>query len=223
MDMIAAAVLLLFVLVGARQGLVRALAGLVIVIVALLGAAMISATFTEPLAHLAAPVVERYVEDKVADAVTDHTGALDVQRQDTDLEELLDILGIDADARRSIGTRAEETMRQTGATVLSAVVESLARSVIYGVLFLVSFIALSLLLHVLAKAMDLLTRLPGLHTLNALGGAATGFVKGALALFLAIWVLRRLGVSFETAEVAQTYILRFFAAHTPLSALSLLQ
>ena len=102
-------------------------------------------------------------------------------------------------------------------------VESLARSVIYGVLFLVSFIALSLLLHVLAKAMDLLTRLPGLHTLNALGGAATGFVKGALALFLAIWVLRRLGVSFETAEVAQTHILRFFAAHTPLSALSLLQ
>lgn len=59
MDTIAAAVLLLFVLVGARQGLVRALAGLVIVIVALLGAAMISATFTEPLAHLAAPVVER--------------------------------------------------------------------------------------------------------------------------------------------------------------------
>ena len=47
-----------------------------------------------------------------------------------------------------------------------------------------------------------------------------GFI---LALFLAIWVLRRLGVAFETDNVSQTYILQFFATHTPLSALSLLQ
>ena len=58
---------------------------------------------------------------------------------------------------------------------------------------------------------------------NALGGAALGLVKGVLVLFLAIWAARRLGISFETEEVAQTYILQFFAAHTPLSMLSLLQ
>ena len=71
--------------------------------------------------------------------------------------------------------------------------------------------------------MDLLAKLPGLSSLNALGGAALGLVKGALVLFLAIWAARRLGVSFETEEVAQTYILQFFATHTPLSMLSLLQ
>lgn len=50
-----------------------------------------------------------------------------------------------------------------------------------------------------------------------------GLIEGALVLFLAIWVLRRFGVSFETDTVSATHILRFFATHTPLSALSLLQ
>ena len=66
-------------------------------------------------------------------------------------------------------------------------------------------------------------QLPGLHLVNSLGGAAIGLVEGALVLFLVIWVLRRFGVSFETDTVSATHILRFFATHTPLSALSLLQ
>ena len=86
-----------------------------------------------------------------------------------------------------------------------------------------SRISLWLLLHVLATAMDLLAKLPGLSSVNALGGAALGLVKGALVLFLAVWAARHLGVSFETKDVAQTYILQFFATHTPLSVLSLLQ
>ena len=41
----------------------------------------------------------------------------------------------------------------------------------------------------------------------------------ALLLFLAVWLLRRFGVSFETDTVSATHILRFFTTHTPLSAL----
>ena len=59
--------------------------------------------------------------------------------------------------------------------------------------------------------------------LGLAGGAVIGLIEGALVLFLAIWVLRRFGVSFETDTVSATHILRFFATHTPLSALSLLQ
>ena len=112
---------------------------------------------------------------------------------------------------------------ETGVSVVSAVIQSLARSVIYGILFVLGFIVLTILLHILAAAMDLLTKLPGLHAVNALGGGALGLVKGALVVFLGIWFLRRLGVSFETDNVAQTYLLKFFAANTPLSVLSLLQ
>lgn len=46
---------------------------------------------------------------------------------------------------------------------------------------------------------------------------------GALVLFLAVWVLRRLGMSFETGPAAQTILFQFFTTHTPLDVLSLLQ
>ena len=223
MDIAAAAILLLFLILGARAGLIRSLAGLVIVVVALVGAGMIAATFADPAAKLVAPMIEKAVAEKVEEAITAETGMLDTERVDPEIGELLSMLGLDEDVKESITTRAEQTIRDTGASVISAVVESLCRSVIYGLLYILSFLGLWLLLHVLAKAMDLLARLPGLSTLNALGGAALGLVKGVLVLFLAIWAARRLGVSFETEEVAQTYILQFFATHTPLSMLSLLQ
>lgn len=223
MDIAAAAVLLLFLILGARAGLIRSLAGLVIVVVALVGAGMIAATFADPAAKLAAPMIEKAVTQKVEKAITAETGMLDTERADPEIGELLSMLGLDEEVKENITNRAEQTIRDTGASVISAVVESLCRSVIYGLLYILSFLGLWLLLHVLAKAMDLLARLPGLSTLNALGGAALGLVKGVLVLFLAIWAARRLGVSFETEEVAQTYILQFFATHTPLSMLSLLQ
>jgi hypothetical protein len=163
------------------------------------------------------------VTQKVEEAITAETGRLNVERVDPEIGELLSMLHLDEDVRESIADRAEQTVRETGASVISAVVESLCRTAIYGLLYILAFLGLWLLLHVLAAAMDLLAKLPGLSFLNALGGAALGLVKGALVLFLAIWAARRLGVSFETEEVARTYILQFFATHTPLSVLSLLQ
>ena len=223
MDIAAAAVLLLFLILGARAGLVRTLAGLLIVVVALVGAGMIAATFTDPATRLVAPMIEKAVTQKVEEAITAETGRLNVERVDPEIGELLSMLHLDEDVRESIADRAEQTVRETGASVIAAVVESLCRTAIYGLLYILAFLGLWLLLHVLATAMDLLAKLPGLSFLNALGGAALGLVKGALVLFLAIWAARRLGVSFETEEVARTYILQFFATHTPLSVLSLLQ
>ena len=65
MDIAAAAVLLLFLVLGARAGLIRSLAGLVIVVVALVGAGMIAATFADPAAKLAAPMIEKAMTQKV--------------------------------------------------------------------------------------------------------------------------------------------------------------
>ena len=95
-------------------------------------------------------------------------------------------------------------------------------SVAYGVLFILSFLLLLLMLHVLVGAMDLVMKLPLLHGLNSLGGGALGLVEGALVLFLAVWAARRLGVSFETEALAEAHILRIFTTNTPLSLLSFL-
>ena len=135
---------------------------------------------------------------------------------------MLALLGLDEDVRGSLAERAEESIRDTGASIASAVVESMVSSFAYGILFILSFLALLLLLHVLVGAMDLVMKLPLLHGLNALGGGVLGLIEGALLLFLAVWAARRLGISFETEALAEAHILRIFTTNTPLSLLSFL-
>lgn len=222
-DAIVVVVLLVFTIRGARQGLVRALAGLVMVIVALVGAGMIAATFSGPAAKLVAPVIQKHITSRVEEAITVQTGAaLEEAGEETQMEGLLALLGLDEDVRNSLAEQAEERVRETGASIVSAVVESLVGSIAYGVLFILAFLALLLLLHVLVGAMDLVMKLPLLHGLNSLGGGVLGLAEGALVLFLAVWAARRLGISFETETLAEAHILRIFTTNTPLSLLSFL-
>ena len=54
-----------FTVIGARRGLLQTLTGLVIVVVALVGAGMIATTFSGPAAKLAAPLIEKQIEKKI--------------------------------------------------------------------------------------------------------------------------------------------------------------
>lgn len=226
-DLSVAAVLLGFAVFGARRGLLRSVAGLVIVVLALVGAGMIAATFTEPLTKLTAPLIREHFETRVDEAMAAESDKAQMPEADMeggfDAESLLALLGLDAAVREDLAERAGEAIRETGVTLAMAVAESLARSVIYGGLYILSFLALLVLLHVLMRAMDLVLKLPGLHLLNTLGGGAAGLIEGALLLFLAVWVLRHLGVSFETGPAAEAHILSVFTTNTPLSVLSFLQ
>ena len=133
---------------------------------------------------------------------------------------LLDLLGVDQVRRDALSSRAQETVRETGASIAAAVVESLAQSVLYGILYLLSFSLLTIALHLLVRMLDAVLKLPGLHGLNALGGGLIGLAEGALLLFLAVWVLRLLGMSFDGQE--SSWIFRFFTTHSPLDALAFL-
>ena len=226
-DMIAAAVLIAAAAWGAHRGLFRALAGLAVVIVALVGAAVIANALAAPAARLVTPLIREGIETRVDEAMAQQSQEVQMPEEDVDegfaIADLLALMGLDEDVRDSLVRQTEEKIQDTGISLAMAVVESVAQSILYAALFLISFVGLTILLKLLIRAMDLVLQLPGLHLVNSLGGGLIGLAEGALALFLAIWVLRRFGVSFETDTVSATHILRFFATHTPLSALSLLQ
>lgn len=208
-----------FTVFGAKRGLLRTLAGLVIVVVALVGAGMIATTFSGPAAKLAAPLIEKQIEKKIDAAIAESAPSSHVD-EDSQLEGLLSLLGLDTEVRSSLMEKTRDTVRDTGVSVVTAVVTGVAQSMIYGVLYILSFVALTVLLHVLFKAMGLLTKLPGLRSLNALGGGVLGLIEGGLLLFLAVWAARRLGVSFEAQPFADAHILAVFTTHTPLSVLT---
>lgn len=231
MDAIVVIILVVAVCYGAKRGLLESLAGLIIVVMALVGAGIAAGTFTDPVAGFVTPLVEERVAERVEAALEEQAGAFAGEwslEEVPDLEELpiaevLALMGLDETVRASLAERAQNMIRDTGATVVSAVVESLVRSFVYGVLFFLAFLTILLLLKVLVGAMGLVLKLPGLRLLNALGGAVIGLAEGALLLFLAVWVCRKLGVSFETEALAEAHILRIFTTNTPLSLLSFLQ
>ena len=226
-DIVVAAILGGFLVYGATRGLVRSLAGLVAVVIALVGAGIAAATFAPPAAKFVTPLIAEEIQQRVEEAVTSQTaGPENMQLPETSelsISELLTLLGLDEDVRSRLAERAENAVRDTGAAGVEAVVESVAYSFIYGALYILVFLLLLLLVRVLIGAMDLVMKLPGLKLLNALGGAVAGLIEGILLLFLAVWVLRRLGVSFETEALAEAHILRIFTANTPFDVLSLLQ
>ena len=228
-DIVVAAVLLGFAVYGGKRGLFRALSGLLAVVVALVGAGIIAATFTTPVTKIVTPLIAGHIEEKVENAMAVQSAGSGVQMPEADTEDpsaiqdLLAILGLDDEVRSRLAEEVQEKVRDTGASIAAAVVESMARSLIYGTLYILSFAVLLLLMKVLIGAMDLVLKLPLLRGLNTLGGAAVGLVEGALLLFLAVWVLRRLGVSFESEALAEAHILRIFTANTPLGVLSHLQ
>ena len=229
-DAIAAAVLLGFAIWGAQRGLFRSLTGLLSVIVALVGAGLIAGALAAPAARLAGPLVEEHIRGQVDEAMeVQSSQQMEMPELETEeddgfaIEDLLALMGLDEDVRESLLGDIQEKAVDTGVNVATAIVESVVQSLLYGVLFLLSFLALMLLLKLAVGAMDLVLKLPGLHLLNSLGGAVIGLAEGALLAFLAIWIARRLGISFETETVAQTHILHFFTTNTPLSALSFLR
>ena len=64
-DIVVIIVLVGFTIYGARRGLLRALAGLLVVVVALVGAGIVAATFTQPVTKLVTPLIADHIEKKV--------------------------------------------------------------------------------------------------------------------------------------------------------------
>ncbi len=199
-DIIAAALLLGFTLYGAKRGLFRALAGLLIIVLALVGARFAAETLAPAAARLAAPAIERHIEKRLDEALPDTAG----QMPEAALpEELLGLLGITGGRLEDLAEQARAGVRETGVSILSAVARSVTESFFYAALYILAFLLLAVLLNLAAKAMDLALKLPVLHGANALGGAAVGLAEGALAVFLLVLLAQRLGVSLEGSYILQ--------------------
>ena len=168
------------------------------------------------------PVIEQQIEIRLVEAIHDaFPGQMPgnpLDELDLPVEELLELLGLDAQVRDSLTGRAMDTVRDAGVSAASAVVESLAYSVLHGILYFLSFLALRVGFQFLIRALKLLTKLPGLHGLNTWGGGLLGLAEGALLLFAAAWVMQQMGISLTTGEHGR--ILAFFAAYSPLRAVS---
>ncbi len=261
LDLVIIAVLAVGLIVGAWRGLLASLAGLVIFVAALVGAAVIASALTAPVTEFVRPVMEHRIEEKVDAAMvsqeegtassqapvvegtapsipgeTGDTGSMnnagtlgDMSTDETEdssilqrAQEILEAMGYRKGVQESVSEKVQETVRDTSVSLVTALANSLLETVVHTVLFLLSFAVLTLVLRLVVKMLDLMARLPGIHMLNSLGGAAVGLAESVLILFLLFWVLDRFGVRIAQSTIDETYLLRFFVTEGPLGFLSVL-
>lgn len=206
-DLIAAAVLLGFVLLGARRGLFRTLAGVVMIVLAMTGARMAADAIAPAAAEYLTPVVERRIQRQLDEALPQVPAAAGEMPEDDAVgpEELLGLLGIGDERLPDLAEEIREEVRDTGASLLTAAARSVAEPLLYGVFYVLAFAAAMVLLRLAAKVLDQVLKLPVLHGANALGGAAAGFLEGALVLLVLTLVLRNFGVSLEESRILQIF------------------
>lgn len=223
-DLIIAALLLFFLWRGYVKGFVLTLCSLLAVFVALIGASILSDVLAEPVAKAIEPAVTQSIHDTVSSygqrapvvgaASQDEADWL----QQLPIEELLEPLkeskafrGFAESFEKAVDDKAAEIVTHAAQALAHFVAVQIARTVIFAAAFIAVLIAWFFISH----ALDLVARLPVLNSLNQWGGGAVGLVKGALIVFIAVWLFQDSYIPPEAVE--HTWLLKFFATVSPLS------
>ncbi len=218
-------ILLFFVFGGMRRGLILSLCGMLAVFVAFGGAVYAAKALTPTVADLIEPrittLLEDRIDEKLAEKLQDGVAITDID--DSALlqyvTDVLQDLGLYDNVSDAINSAVATNAADVAASVAAAVSASLSESLAYLLLFLVIFVVMLLLWTLVSHVLDLACRLPVLHTLNRLGGALFGLAKGALLLFILVWLLRKLGVNPSDDVLSQSYLLPFFWKTDPVALL----
>ncbi|MEY8402665.1 CvpA family protein [Oscillospiraceae bacterium 44-34] len=222
-DIMIAAVLLFFLWLGCRKGLVLTLCSLLAVFVALIGASILSNALAEPAAKAVEPIVQQRIQEALTEAIS-HTefiavdGSVAETPEDLPLNAVIDQLkesklyqGFAEAFHKAVNDGTAEIAANAAQSLAHFAAVQIARIVIFAIAFVAVLIAWFFISH----ALDLVAKLPVLSTVNAWGGGAVGLFKGALIVFIAVWLLR--GSYIPPEAVGQTWLLKFFATVSPLS------
>lgn len=223
-DLVILALLLFFAIRGARRGLILSLLSLVSVLVAFVGAILISNFAAKPVADWLQPSVEPYVQTAVESALPNYIDG-DVLASDK-LMALLNETNLPLGLNEVLSDFLQEHAVTSGVdsltdNIVPVLASKISLALSYAALFVISFVLILLLWKLLIHAIDLVSRLPGLNGLNKLGGFLLGALWCSVLLFVAAWLLRMFGSNVIPADTIEaSYLLRFFMTFNPLDYLA---
>lgn len=223
-DLVILAILVLFAFWGMRRGLILSLCSLLAVLIAFAGALLISNSWSPSVAGWLQPTLQPTVTAAVQSALPEEAAGEDLLPDD------LLILLDEADLPMGLDEFLSD-LREEGVPVLTtgslaehlaaALAGKLANAISHIGLFLLSFLLILILWHLLSRTLDLVAHLPGLHALNKWGGFVFGAFRGAVLLFICAWLIRWLWSSLIPNEaIEQSKLLRFFMTANPLDYLA---
>ena len=218
-DIVLVAILLFFLWRGKEKGLILSLCGLLAVLVAVVGADLISDALAPRVAQAMEPRFAAAIEETLGQELEDRLAQSDAQ-VDGVLGDILSAIqgtSLYQSISDAVHQAVEQGIDEVGETLGAVIAQAIALSVARMLLFFVSFVLLLAVWFLLSHALDLAFRLPVLSTLNGLGGAALGLLKGMVLLFVAGWLLNYFGGIVPPELVEQTRVLKFFMTTNPVT------
>ena len=205
--------------IGSWRGMIKMLAGLAVLLLSLVGATFIAAQFTDQAVDTVTPMVESRVTSAVENAMDGESlnkliGGYQETQAEESLEDTLDETSFRAlkfDYLSELFERLKEQklfpqslidslqsqiedMRKgftgTVSQAISAALKEILRPIVYGLLYVVSFMVLSFVLKIVFRSLNQVSELPGLHSVNAMGGLILGLAQGIAIAIAAAFLLR---------------------------------
>ena len=212
-------ILLVFLLLGAHKGFILSLCGMIAILVALGGGAFGAKTLAPKVSEALEPRFAVAIEAKLNEEI-----AASISEGRTEFEEntltgilgFLSSLGLYQELAQAVEDAIESGMTTVAATAAAKAAAALAEAIAYPLLFLIIFFLVMIAWTLASHLLDLAFHFPVLNGLNRLGGALLGLVKGTVAVFLLVWLMRHFAMLPLPEELAQTKLLQFFANTNPL-------
>lgn len=208
-DIILLLIFVVCILSGYRKGLILSLCTLLMLALSCLGAAAVQQAFTPKVANWMEPKVTSYVAGVIRDGVETSTESameqtgevgLTIGGQQVTLGDLAGILsGFGLDVQESVQGAAQNVAEPLVQSVAKSISQSIVTSVAGLLIFLGAFLVIYLLLHSISLILNLVDRLPVVHTLNHAGGAVIGGVSCALVLTVLMGLLVNSGAMEQSS------------------------
>lgn len=228
--------------IGSFRGMIKMLAGLAVLLLSLVGATFIAAQFTDQAVDMVTPILESRVTSAVEDAMDGDNfskliGGYAQTQAEATLEDTLDETSFRAlkfdylaelferfktenpfaqmfgDALQSQVEDMRKSFEGTVSQALSAALKEILRPVVYGLLYVLSFAVLSFVLKIVFKSLDSVSALPGLHSVNVMGGLALGLIQGIAIVIAAAFLLRFVFAGLD--GVSDSQLLKILALWFP--------
>ena len=217
LDLAILAIMLLSMVTGWKQGMVRGILTLAATVLSLLIAIRVGAVVsTVVVDQVIRPATYEVVMERVDELSLQDLGISPVEEMEQVLEaienefvreearKILSSFGLSNESGEGM---AKETLAAISGEIVDTVLYGAVQEVISALLCLFTYALLRLVFRPVIFAVCKTFELPLLRQVNQLGGFAVGTVRGLILVLLAVWALRLFGLWITEETIAESYLL----------------
>lgn len=230
LDLLILAVFGLCIWQGYKRGLISAVFGIVIIIIALYISNLLANTYSTEFSPMIKSFISGYVDTKleeakdevveeeylvysIEDIITMNPGIEDTISRTTFLK-----LGICERSAGKLSDRAQEHKNDMGDNLANSIAGVASNTMAYLLVLCVAMVLIVIIFTVLANITNITLRIPGKKKLDAISGSVMGAFRALLIVSTVAWVVGFLGILISAETVEKTVLLEFFVNRNIISA-----